>query len=89
MVYIMKIYVDGGCRRNGHNNAIGAAACVIESKWSRDSTWTRRLPTPNPRRNDPIPTSQRAEITAIILALEKALDKYDHLDGYPRMVVTI
>ena len=89
MVYIMKIYVDGGCRRNGHDKAIGAAACVIEKKWGKDSTWTRRLPTPSYWSNDPIPTSQRAEITAIIHALEKVLDEYDHLRGYPRMTVTI
>lgn len=89
MVYIMKIYVDGGCRRNGHDKAIGAAACVVEKKWGKDSTWTRRLPTPNYWSNHPIPTSQRAEITAIILALEKVLDEYDHLRGYPRMMVTI
>lgn len=35
------------------------------------------------------PTSQRAEITAIILALEWALERYDGLGGSPRLAVTI
>ncbi|KKY29659.1 putative ribonuclease h1 [Diaporthe ampelina] len=37
----------------------------------------------------PAPTSQRAEITAIILALEWALERHDELDTSPRLRVTI
>ncbi|PYH29101.1 ribonuclease H-like protein [Aspergillus neoniger CBS 115656] len=31
MVYIMKIYVDGGCRANGQPGSIGAAAAAVKS----------------------------------------------------------
>ena len=86
MVYIMRMYVDGGCRRNGYEDAIGAAACVIQKKWGRDTTWTRQLPS---HYNSPTPTSQRAEITAIILALETALEDYEQLDSNPRLRLTI
>ena len=70
MVYFMHMKVDGGCRGNGYNGAVGAAAVVIEHKYrGRISTWTKRLPA------YPTPTSQRAELAAIIFALEKALEK--------------
>ena len=86
MVYIMRMYVDGGGRRNGYDDAIGAAACVIQKKWGRDTTWTRQLPS---NCFSPPPTSQRAEITAIILALETALEDYEELDSNPRLRLTI
>ena len=86
MVYIRRMYVDGGCRRNGDEDAIGAAACVIQKKWGRNSTWTRELPSGY---WDPTPTSQRAEITAIIQALEIALQEYAELDGNPNLRLTI
>ena len=86
MVYIMRMYVDGGCRRNGHEDAIGAAACVIQKKWGRNRTWTRGLPNGY---WDPLPTSQRAEIEALILALELALQEHAKLDGYPKLRLTI
>ena len=82
----MRMYVDGGCRRNGYDDAIGAAACVIQKKWGRDTIWTRQLPT---HYNSPTPTSQRAEITAIILALETALEDYEQLDSNPSLRLTI
>ena len=83
MPYIMHISVDGACRRNGRDGAVGAAAIVIEPKWGKSRSWTRILP------DNPAPTSQRAELTAIILALEQALERYDELRGYPYMDVTI
>lgn len=86
MVYIMRMYVDGGCRRNGYEDAIGAAACVIQKKWGRTSTWTRSLPS---HYGCPTPTSQRAELTAIIQALEIALQEYQELDGNPNLRLTI
>ena len=86
MVYIMRMYVDGGCRRNGYEDAIGAAACVIQKKWGRDTTWTRQLPS---HYDSPTPTSQRAEITAIILALETALEDHEQLDSNPSLRLTI
>ncbi|KAH7111352.1 ribonuclease H-like domain-containing protein, partial [Dendryphion nanum] len=36
----------------------------------------------------PYPTNQRAEITAIIIALEQALQKYDSLETSPYMDMT-
>lgn len=86
MVYNMEIYVDGGCRRNGRHDAIGAAAAVVKLKWGRYKTWTRDLPN---EFWDPAPTNQRAEISAIILALDLALEKYDKLFTNPYIIVKI
>ncbi|MCJ1460260.1 hypothetical protein MMC28_010639 [Mycoblastus sanguinarius] len=81
----MRMYVDGGCRRNGYADAIGAAACVVERKYKGSTTWTRPLS----GFTTTTPTSQRAEIEAIILALERALEKIDELHSNPHMEVTI
>ena len=84
MVYIMKIYVDGGCRNNGRSNRVAAAAAVVEMRWGKHKSYKRYLPQgPNP------PTNQRAEITAIILALEVGLQKYGELHSDQYMDVTI
>ena len=79
MLCIMEMYVDGGCRRNGFSEAIRAAAYIIHIRAGRTKTWTRAIPP------DEIPTNQRAEITAIILALEQALAKYDRLHSAPNL----
>jgi ribonuclease HI len=83
MVYRMEIYVDGGCRGNGQPGSIGAAAVVLMKKWGGHDYWTRNLP------RNPTPTNQRAEITAIIMALEVALERYRELDGTPYLDVKI
>jgi ribonuclease HI len=84
MVYTMKIYADGGCRGNGHPWAIGAAAIAFKSQTGTYyNSWTLSLP------SDPPPTNQRAEITAIILALEQALERYEELNTNPWLDVTI
>lgn len=83
MVYTMRIYTDGGCRGNGHPGAIGAAAAVFMKKHGRWKSWTRSLP------SYPWPTNQRAEITAIILALEQALENLENLDTNPFLDVEI
>jgi len=83
MVYIMEIYVDGGCRGNGHAGSIAAAAAVMKKKYGKIEYWTRSLP------QIPTPTNQRAEITAIILALDVALEKMEQLDTNPYLDVTI
>jgi ribonuclease HI len=83
MVYTMIIYTDGGCRGNGQPGAIGAAAAVFKTKYGKYHAWTRSLP------SYPTPTNQRAEITAIIVALEQALEKYDALDTCPWLHVRI
>lgn len=75
MVYVMEIYVDGGCRGNGQPDAIGAAAAVFKLRCGGATTWTRVL------LRYPPPKNQRAEITAIILAMERALAKYNELDS--------
>ncbi|KAH8688864.1 putative ribonuclease H1 [Talaromyces proteolyticus] len=77
MGYIMEIYVDGGCRRNGLPGSIGAASACIKNKWGKYKCFTRDLNSASAR-----PTNQRAEITAIILALELALEKFKELDSY-------
>ncbi|KAK0507322.1 hypothetical protein JMJ35_010360 [Cladonia borealis] len=83
MPYIMKMYVDSGCRRDDDSEAIGAAACVIHMKAGRKKTRTRAI---DP---DEYPTNKRAEITAIILALQQALARYDKLHSAPYLQVTI
>ncbi|KAJ5093471.1 hypothetical protein N7456_009332 [Penicillium angulare] len=84
MAFIMKIYTDGGCRDNGQPGARAAAACGFKTIWGK--FWrprTKVLPL------NPTPTNQRAEITAIILALEEALIKYEALHGNPYLKATI
>ncbi|KFY44116.1 hypothetical protein V494_01628 [Pseudogymnoascus sp. VKM F-4513 (FW-928)] len=80
----MRIFVDGGCRHNGQLGSIGACAAVFKSP---DGTildsYGNCLP------YDPRPTSQRAELTAIILALQKVVDKDDTLPNNPWLDVKI
>jgi len=83
MVYIMEIYVDGGCRGNGTPSSIGAAAAVLKLRFGRQNVWTKILP------RQPPPTNQRAEIEAIILALEQALENYEELDTDPWLDIKI
>jgi ribonuclease HI len=83
MAYKMRIYVDGGCKGNGRSSAIGAAAAAFKNRWGKYRGWIRILP------SSPRPTNQRAEITAIILALEKALEKFEQLDHNPYLDVRI
>ncbi|KAI0009573.1 ribonuclease H-like domain-containing protein [Xylariaceae sp. FL0662B] len=84
MVYRMDFYVDGGCRGNGQPGAIGAAACCLMNRFGDCECYqARELP------RYPVPTNQRAEIRAIIMALKWALERYDELNGCPRMDVRI
>ena len=83
MVYIMEIYVDGGCRGNGKPGAIGAESAVFKGGYGGHRTWIKHLP------KTPRPTNQSAEIEAIILALEQALVKYGQLRSNPYLVVKI
>jgi ribonuclease HI len=82
MPYFMEIRVDGACTRNGTPEAKGAAAAIHIRKWDSRS-YTQLLP------NDPRPTSQRAELRALLLALELAQKQYNRLDTAPRMVLKI
>lgn len=81
----MRIYADGGCRRNGDVLAIGAAAAVLMPRWGRYTYKTQRLYGSYYES----PTNQRAEITAIILGLQLALEKYDELSENPYLDVII
>ncbi|KAI0828775.1 ribonuclease H-like domain-containing protein [Hypoxylon sp. FL0890] len=84
MTLIWEFYVDGGCRGNGHNWAIGAAAACFWHRRRRLRTRTRHLDTWRYRA-----TSQRAEILAVIIALEWALDKLDNTYSNADVEITI
>lgn len=84
MVYIMRIYVDGGCRGNGKPWAIGSAVAVFKTK-----SGAILLSHGGCLPNDPRPSNQRAEITAIIYALEKALSIRSTLQNGPWLDVKI
>ena len=83
MVYIMKIHVDGGCRGNGQPGSIAAAAAMKTKYGTYYYNQTKALP------SYPWPTNQRAEIAAIILCLEQALERYGQVRSTPRLKATI
>ena len=85
MVYKMVMYVDGGCRGNGYDWAFGACACFVVKKWGWNETLSGRLQ----QSTHPVPTSQRAELCAIILALKHAIKERRNLEHDPYMDVTI
>lgn len=80
----MEIYVDGGCRGNGTPNAIGAAAAVFMTNGRVSNTYVQRLPAGNPA-----PTSQRAELTAMMIALRTTLSRRNELPGSPFINVKV
>ena len=80
----MEFYVDGGCRGNGRPDAIGAAVAVRRYRNGNEKYRTGQLET-----SDYNATSQRAEILAIILALEWAMEGYENSNNSPRIAVTI
>lgn len=84
MVYRMVFNVDGGCRRNGSLSAIGAAACCLEHPHGRPAHCRTCTLQEEPRL-----TNQQAGITAIIMALDCALEKYSTLLSSPELRVTI
>ncbi|KAL4788906.1 ribonuclease H-like domain-containing protein [Aspergillus venezuelensis] len=84
MVYIIKINVDGGCRANGQPGSIACAAAAFKDENGKYyGKKTEALP------SFPRPTNQQAEITAVILGLEMALERYDQLSSTPWLDVTI
>ncbi|KAF7536483.1 hypothetical protein G7054_g4498 [Neopestalotiopsis clavispora] len=84
MPYKMVFRVDGGCRGNGQPGAIGAAAAVLDSPYRGKYRYKKR------QLDDyPTPTNQRAELTAIIMALEWALERYEELATYPHCIVDV
>ncbi|CBX97719.1 similar to ribonuclease H [Plenodomus lingam JN3] len=80
----MVFQVDGARRSNGYDNADGAAACVLLRRNRQPYLlWGRRLP------NYPKPTNQRAELTAIVLALRNALLRDEELGIQTTLDITI
>ncbi|KAF3931014.1 hypothetical protein ABW20_dc0102160 [Dactylellina cionopaga] len=80
----MKFNVDGACRGNGQPGSIAVAACIHYRDDEPSSYKKSYLP-----RDDPVPTNQRAEISAIILALEWALERYQELFNSPTVHIKI
>ncbi|KAI0994444.1 hypothetical protein K3495_g13738 [Podosphaera aphanis] len=83
MVYQMHIYIDGACRGNGRPGSVAAAAAVFKMPHGRQTTYSCVLPPL------PTPTNQRAELTSAIIALEEALERYEHLRMSPWLNVKI
>ncbi|KAJ7627673.1 ribonuclease H-like domain-containing protein [Mycena polygramma] len=67
MPFILEAWTDGACRRNGSHDAV-AGAGVFFPRYPQGNQ-SVALPR-NPR-----PTNQRAELTAIVLALSTAQEK--------------
>jgi ribonuclease HI len=84
MVYYMEVFIDGGCHQNGQPGAMGVAAAIFKGiNGKTTASHVHHLP------RHPPPTSQRAEITAIILGLERALAKSRTLATNPELDVKI
>lgn len=81
----MVMLVDGGCRNNGKPGAFGACACHVVRKWGQNEVFAKRLS----GWKGPAPTSQRAELHAIIIALKHAIKERGYLNGNPYMEITI
>jgi len=84
MVYIMKIQVDGACRHNGRSIAIGGVGAVIVNRWGKTKGFSNHMDN-----YYNTPTNQRAELTAIIFALEIALSKRQTLRTAPKVSIRI
>lgn len=56
-------------------------AAAFKNRWGKHRGWTRISP------SSPEPINQCVEITAIILALENALEKFEQLDNNPYLIV--
>ncbi|KAI4858972.1 ribonuclease H1 [Hypoxylon rubiginosum] len=84
MVYTMEFRVDGGCRGNGTESAIGAAAACRFFRGGSHKTRTQALDT-----YEYNATNQRAEILAMTIALDWVLEKFKELNSYPRLRVKI
>jgi ribonuclease HI len=84
MPYKMVFQVDGACRSNGTPYASGASAAVLlRRNRTVSKIWTEVLP------SWCTSTNQRAEITAIILALRAAIQLDRDLDIRARLDVVI
>ncbi|OTB01937.1 hypothetical protein M426DRAFT_25102 [Hypoxylon sp. CI-4A] len=89
MVYIMEFKVNGIYRDGRYGPVAAAAACHLGRDRRVRQTRTEEvgdLLHPERHRH---PTSQRAEMAAVIMALEWAFELYDDLRSYPRLSVVI
>ncbi|KAE9965486.1 hypothetical protein EG328_009599 [Venturia inaequalis] len=87
MVLFMEVYIDGGCRGNGEPWAYGAAsACFKEQSGGWGLCWQIALPRGSHVRP---PTSQRAELHAVILALDRIINAYKALNTTSCLEATI
>ncbi|CAG8959571.1 hypothetical protein HYFRA_00001473 [Hymenoscyphus fraxineus] len=90
MVYLIVAEIDGGCRGNNSKvqERIGAAGVVFRHRWGRKTEYSKFLPAAQD--DEPKVTSNRAELEAVILALQKSIRKYERLrDPKPKVVVKI
>ncbi|KAJ7484635.1 ribonuclease H-like domain-containing protein [Mycena latifolia] len=83
MVYHLEVRTDGACRGNGQPGSIGGAGVWFSRPYNGSKGWRRQLP------QYPTPTNQRAELAAIVLALELAKERRDGLDTDPYFILTI
>nr|GAT54780.1 ribonuclease H1 [Mycena chlorophos] len=83
MPYALEVYADGACRRNGQHNAAAGAGVYFPRPLNRSHGFSRALP------SHPTPTNQRAELSALILALELAIDRRNQLKNRPFFALTI
>ena len=83
MPYSLGISIDGGCLHNGTPDAIAASAFIVHWRGKRPTIRSSHLPTP------PIASSQRAELHALIMALEFALARKQKLAHNPYFQVFI
>jgi ribonuclease HI len=82
MVYKMRIHADGACRNNGKKGkARGSAAAVWNRRYKDDEVRKLKMP----RDSDITPTNQRAELHALILALEIVIDQAGRLRQPPAL----
>ena len=92
MVYLMKLWIDGGCRRNGYAGARAASAVVRKHqrrRYSRNKGMIMKRPLYQCSAHcNPI-TSQRAELAAAMQALECVIDKRADLGDDTRVKVII
>ncbi|KFY50733.1 hypothetical protein V496_09208 [Pseudogymnoascus sp. VKM F-4515 (FW-2607)] len=64
----MKVYVHGSCRNVDGQYPIAVSTAVFTHESGTHKAWTRIVPA------EPTPTRQRADLLAIVLALEKAIE---------------
>jgi ribonuclease HI len=88
MGYYMSFKVDGACSNNGTPLARGATAAVRFHQNGHTSHRTRRLPNHEATDYNNV-TSARAELTALIMALEWAVQGIAKLHSSPTVTVAI